>query len=722
LGLASYQQALEPSFPPHHLVNLPQGEDLTLGGQLVRPSRMGPERVQLFLQVEAWLSPKGWRPATGKLLVVAPALEPPPVGTDVVVRGRLRTPADLKNPGVFDRARYLAADGIFREVRLNDNRHLVFLASTEGYPLGEKLRGGIRQLLKKLPVAERAIYLSMLLGDQGEVTQEMRQTLARTGTSHLLVVNGLHLSMAAAVTYFLTLWALRCFPWLLLRLNVIKVATLMAAATVVAYAWVAGGSPSTQRAEVMVLAYLLLVFLGRPREVWSALALAALAILTLTPLRLFAISFQLSFAAVAAILYLVPRWVKRGEAPDSAADLTPPLAARLYFWAKRVIAVSAAATLATAPLVAVYFQVVSLLGVVVNLVAIPLVLGLALPLGEAAVLAQALDLTPVAQALLTLGEIPLWLGFAAIEHAARLPGSAIIMPIPTWLQVVAYYVVLTLLFASRRTYLTRGGAALAGAVLVGSVVLPYAHPPRALEVTCLDTYGSLAAVVVTPEGQRLIVSAPAPSWPGRPGGGFSPLPAYCHWRQFHRLDQVVALSLSQDNAPELLTLSRQFKVGQIWYGRRGFEGPAAWDLWNFWGDRRLSLRSVEKGRPPPELGALGLRYLVLGQDRGVALELTYQGRRTLIIPPVRQLQPEDLPAAPNSHWDLLVIPGDLTGSRDYNRLVSRLNPRILVIYGRFKANPASGDLSREVPGHLTRGGAVSFFFSATGVTIRQWRP
>ena len=49
----------------------------------------------------------------------------------------------------------------------------------------------------------------------------------------------------------------------------------------------AGGSPSTQRAEVMVLAYLFLVFLGRPGEVWSALALAALIILSLAPLRLF---------------------------------------------------------------------------------------------------------------------------------------------------------------------------------------------------------------------------------------------------------------------------------------------------------------------------------------------------------------------------------------------------------------------------------------------------
>ena len=113
--------------------------------------------------------------------------------------------------------------------------------------------------------AGRAIYLAMLLGDQGEVTQAMRRNLSRTGTSHLLVINGLHLGMVALVTYFLSFWLLRCFPRLLLRVNAVKIATLLAAIPVVFYAWVAGGSPSTQRAEVMVLAYLLLVFLGRPR-------------------------------------------------------------------------------------------------------------------------------------------------------------------------------------------------------------------------------------------------------------------------------------------------------------------------------------------------------------------------------------------------------------------------------------------------------------------------
>ena len=141
--------------------------------------------------------------------------------------------------------------------------------------------------------AGRAIYLAMLLGDQGEITQAMRQNFARTGTSHLLVINGLHLGMVALVTYWLSFWLLRCFPRLLLRVNVVKIATLLAAIPVVFYAQWPGGRLPPSGLRSWCWPTCSLVFLGRPGEVWSALALAALIILSLAPLRLFAISFQL---------------------------------------------------------------------------------------------------------------------------------------------------------------------------------------------------------------------------------------------------------------------------------------------------------------------------------------------------------------------------------------------------------------------------------------------
>jgi competence protein ComEC len=719
LGVAFHQQAWQPDFSPAHLTKLPQDQRLTIFGHLNRPGKLAGERVQLFMEAVAWRSPFGWRPASGNLLVLAPAREHPPMGAPLVVRGRLAPPRMLQNPGTFNRPRFLAADGLFREARLSDPSRLVFLAETQDYPWAERLRGGIRELLKDMDPAVRAVYLAMLLGDQGEISQEMRRNFSRTGTSHLLVINGLHLGMVALVTYFISFWLLRRFPRLLLRVNAVKIATLLAAIPVVFYAWVAGGSPSTQRAEVMVLAYLLLVFLGRPGEVWSALALAALIILSLWPLRLFSISFQLSFAAVACLLYLVPRLVEWTNRPKLDHPI-PGAASRILFRIKEWFIVSVVATLATAPLVALYFQVVSILGILVNLVAIPLVLLLALPLGEAAVIFHTVSLTPVAQVLLLVGKLPLWLGYQVIQWGAGIPGSAITTPTPAWLMIGAYYAVLILVFYPRRTYLTWAGAGLAGLVLMTAAALPLATAPRVLEVTCLDTHGGLEGVVVTPENRRLAVSAAAPLRWGRPVPAWGPLPGYLHWRQFRSLDLAIALNLNDANAGELLTLAEQFNVGSFWYGRRDRPEAAYWDLANYLGDRGAMPRSLERDQPPAAVGAVALKYIALAPDAAPALEVAYQGQRVLLVPPAGRLEAEALPEVAG-FLDALVIPAELATAENRKHIMARLKPRRVAVYG----DPGRSAATRSpwpVPCDFTREGAVSLYLDASGVTVRQWRP
>ena len=155
LGVAFAQQAWQPAYSPENIFNLPLNQNLTVMGHLNRPGKLGEDRVQLFMQVQAWRSPWGWRPASGNLLVAAPGLERPPVGTGLVVTGRISTPRMLLNPGTFNRPRYLAADGLFREIRLRDPQHLIFLASTAAYPLGERLQrrhpGAVAGAFPRLP-------------------------------------------------------------------------------------------------------------------------------------------------------------------------------------------------------------------------------------------------------------------------------------------------------------------------------------------------------------------------------------------------------------------------------------------------------------------------------------------------------------------------------------------------------------------------------------------
>jgi competence protein ComEC len=566
-----------------------------------------------------------------------------------------------------------------------------------------------------MPAAPEAMYLAMLLGDQGRVTLEMRQQFSRTGTSHLLAISGLHLGALAGLSYLVVFWLLCRFSWLLLRVNAMKVAALAAALPVVAYAHLAGGSPATQRAEIMVLAYLLMVLLGRPREVWSALVLAALVILLLNPLLLFSVSFQLSFAAVAGLLYFVPRWLGSAAKPAAPGELRPGWPRRFGKRLTEALAVSAAASLVTAPLVAHYFQIVSLFGFLVNLVVIPLVLMLALPLGGLAVLAELLTLTPLAKIFLNIGQFPLTLGYAIIAGVAGLPGSGVTVPPPSWLQVGLMYAWLFLVFPLRRSRLTWAGAGLVAVMLTATVVFPLMGTPQAGEMTVLDSNAGLDAVLVSPEGHRMAVTAAWEVWPGRQAGGLGALPGYLHWRQFRRLDAVLALNLNVRNAPELLALAQQFEIGGFWWEGRRPEGRVL-DLINWLGDSGRPGLSLTKMNPPKNLGSMTLAYLGLGEGQGVALRVTCRGRQALILPPLKRAVWESAPDLEENSLTVLVAPGEAPAV-----VVDRLKPGKVILYGSKIREAGKGDASRP-PIYQTRRGTVTVTFSEQGATCNQWRP
>ncbi len=707
LGAAGYHQSLRPVLPPEHVTRLPVETELSLRGRLARPPRSGPAGLQLVVQAEAWLSPQGWRPATGLVLVLAPPGEAPPMGREAVLRGRLSAPRNLHNPGAPDRVRNLAREGVFRTLNLREVADLVWLAASEA-PLRERLRGGVRSLLEPYPLEVRALFRALLLGEQGEITREMREALSRTGTAHLVAISGLHLGMAAALTYGLVYWLLRRFPGLLLRLNAAKAATVAAALPVAGYAWLAGGSPATQRAEVMVLACLAAVLLGRAREVVSALALAALVILALNPLRLFSPSFALSFTAVAGLLALVPRWSARLPAvPPAGGPATWWL--RLRRWLPEAFLASLAASLATAPLVAWFFNILPVAGFLVNLAAIPLVLGLALPLGELAALAQMLGLTPAARGLLDLGQWPLWLGWRIIEHASRFPGAAVICPTPTPLQVAISYLGIACLALPRWGRLAYGGAALAAVALVLTVALPRSSP-EGVAVTVLDHPGGLAAVVDAPDGRRLLISAGTPGYPGRGESFLEVVPRYLHHRQFRRLDEAAVLSLTPANAPELLEVARQFRV-EVWSLAWPREpSPAGVALLNLLGDERRTVRHFG-GEPRRQVhGPLEVRWLPLKGAPG--LELRAYGRRLLLLPPVAVEHLEVL-APESAGWDAVVAPRLLPPEA-----AATLKARRWVLYGGEKE--ASVPRGAQAPGHPTHQGAVTLRLDPAGVQVAQW--
>lgn len=217
-------------------------------------------------------------------------------------------------------------------------------------PAGLSLhRAAAERLLRLgLGTGAEALCRAMAAGDRSGLTPAMRDRYARSGTSHLLAVSGLHVGIVFAVVNLLLGW----LP-LLRRGHIVR--CLLAAACIWLYAAATGFAPSTVRAAVMFTMLQASLASASGYASLNALCAAALLMLVWNPGLLLDISFQLSYTAVAAIVVwgvpLCRRLHGRFRAVNLLAD---------------GVAVSLVATVATAPLVAHTFGLLSLSGLVVN--------------------------------------------------------------------------------------------------------------------------------------------------------------------------------------------------------------------------------------------------------------------------------------------------------------------------------------------------------------------
>lgn len=265
----------------------------------------------------------------------------------------------------------------------------------------------------------RAVVLAMTTGERSEISSELRQNYSASGASHLLAVSGLHIGIAFMLINILLL------PLVLLRYgNLLR--SILAVALIWLYVWLCGMSPSAVRAAIM---FSLLQFsLSSLHEYVSVNILAATAFMMLVfdSHLLFDISFQLSFIAVAGIIL----WAM----PIYRLCATRFKALNIFIG---ILSVGIASTIATMPLVANSFSVVSLVGILIN----PVVILLANIVVLAGVIALAMPFMGV------VSELAARVQNVVVEWAATLTYGHFEVAMPEWAMWIVYtlYVVITIL-------------------------------------------------------------------------------------------------------------------------------------------------------------------------------------------------------------------------------------------------------------------------------------
>ena len=198
-----------------------------------------------------------------------------------------------------------------------------------------------------------AVVAAMALGDRSALTKELKETYSKTGASHVLALSGLHLGIIYALLSMLVVGR----RWQMIT----QVATVL---SIWAFVFLTGMSASVVRSAIMLTVYALLALGHRQKMSVNTLAFTGIVMLLVTPKALFDVGFQMSFMAVFSILLFVPLFYR----PFSAKYL---MTHRAISWLWGIVAVSVAAQIGVAPLIAYYFGRFSCYFLLTNFIVIP---------------------------------------------------------------------------------------------------------------------------------------------------------------------------------------------------------------------------------------------------------------------------------------------------------------------------------------------------------------
>lgn len=299
----------------------------------------------------------------------------------VRLRARLIPPPRAALPGGYDFARR----AWFERIGAVGSGLGPIVRADDGGQADEGPRARLsRHIQTRVNGGSGAIAAALATGDRGGMSAEDDEAMRRAGLAHLLSVSGLHVTAVVAGTMWLVLRLLALSPWLALRSPVMVIAAGGGALTALGYTLLTGGEVPTVRSLLAAILVLLALALGREAISLRLIAAGAMVVLMLWPEALVGPSFQLSFAAVTAIvsLHAIPAVRRRLARRDEG------LAWRIARWLGGLLLTGLVVEMALMPIALFHFHRAGLYGAFANMVAIPLTTFVVMP---AEALAIALD-------------------------------------------------------------------------------------------------------------------------------------------------------------------------------------------------------------------------------------------------------------------------------------------------------------------------------------------
>lgn len=477
---------------------------------------------------------------------------------------RLKRPHGFLNPGGFDYEKWLferriRATGYVRK----DSRNR--LLDTNAFTPLSDLRQSLADKLDVI-LSERSaggLVRALAVGDRSAIEPDQWRILRATGTNHLVAISGLHIGLVAGWIYFLA----KCV-WNVLGLTRwARTSTVAALASILAagvYAALAGFSLPTQRAFCMVLITMSGLLFGHRTKPNRLLALALSVVLILNPIAVLSVGFWLSFYAVALLIYL-----SHGRYGQQ----------RVWWrWNRLQIGL----LLGLGPLLLFSMQQVALLAPVANLIAIPWIGMLVIPLTLVGSALLVISPTLSSVLLLLAQSMVEWL-WPVLEWLAGVPGMVWSQAAPRpW--TLAPAAIGALWMIAPKGWPARW----LGSVLLLPMVLTNAPAPAvgAAWVTLLDVGQGTAAVVRT--AHHTLVYDTGPRFSPRFNTGSAVVAPFLRHYGLRRIDRLMVSHDDNDHSGGVQGLLDEVTVTQIWAGlpealaplrAKACHAPQAW-VWD----------------------------------------------------------------------------------------------------------------------------------------------
>lgn len=453
------------------------------------------------------------------------------------ITARLKRPHGTQNPHGFDFEAWALAENIRATGTIKAKADNTKLQDFVWHPryLVERIRQLIQQRISTALVNKPygGIIQALVMGDDSQIAVDDWQLFLRTGTSHLMSISGLHITMLSGLAFGLVGFVWRRIPVLAMRLPTRKAATVGAVLVALAYALIAGFAVPAQRTLYMIIVFAVALWSGRQLIITQVLALALLLVAVLDPWAVISPGFWLSFGAVAILAYALGARVG------------------MTHWLKAALQTQWAVTIGMLPLLLIMFHQASIISPLANAFAIPLISFIVTPL---ALLGSFLSL-----------DFALHLSYQALNICMQLLMWLNQLPAAVWQQQAPpLWTLLSALLGVAWLLLPRGvpmrWAGWLG--LLPMLLIAPQHPQSGdMKVTVLDVGQGLSVVVQT-AAHTLLYDAGAKYSAQADAGGRIVLP-YLQGAGVRHLDGFVVSHNDTDHSGGMVTVLAQMAVNWL---------------------------------------------------------------------------------------------------------------------------------------------------------------